>query len=212
MNLRSINLRTEAPQGAFLLSGVINETGVLAGSLSFFEKGTASSVTVAVAGVITGTNPEDLPIVSQDTVKLGIGGSAQIQTDGSTTASLTGTLPNGDALTSTTLTGTTESYPVHYRDPQLSAEGLEVLNGITTDQPCLLLQQLRAAKLRLISGQAESRVEFEGRTLYFHPANLSELDKEITKYAGLCVASGGTDLEAETPTRTRRQIRFNPYC
>ena len=202
--------------GWFQLSGIINEaSGVLSGTLTLISGEDNSVATETITGTISaiGAVPEDLhiaPIAATPT--MAVGGSAQIATDGNTALNLAGTAPDGVTLVAVTLNGTATPYVVQFETPQIGESGLEVINGVTVNEPCALADQLRAVRLQLIAGQSVSRTEFNGRSLYFHRASLEELTKEIARLDAQCAAASGiTSTTPDLTRRTRRQIRINPY-
>ena len=217
MNLRDIRLTAEqVGLGYFTLSGVIVEaTGVFTGTITLIESADGTVTTEAATGIIAaiGASPESLPTTLVSTTPaFTVTGSATIATDGTTTLDLAGLAPDGTTAIAVTLNGTTTAFPVMYETPQSAESGLEVINGVTVNESCALADQLRAVRLQLIAGQAVSRTEFGGRSLYFQKADLAELTKEIEKLDAQCaVASGTTTTTPDLTTRTRRQIRMNPY-
>lgn len=57
-------------------------------------------------------------------------------------------------------------------------------------EPCAMLPHLRQALFELIGGKARARVRMGEQELAFHPANIAELRKEITKLEQMCHANG----------------------
>lgn len=216
MTIRSYSLRGEqADLGLFMSSGFIDQgNGALTGTLTLLLTATDNkSHTVAVNGLVTGLNPEVMPIISQDTETLNAFGTGEITLDGSATISLAGTAPDGITPITVTMTGSVMQNPIVYDTPANAlGNGLDVLNGITINEPCALADQLRAARLRLIAGEAAIRVEFGDKNIWLKPANLTALTAEIAKLDAQCAAMGGTNSFVGTPTpRSRRLLRINPY-
>jgi hypothetical protein len=216
MNLRNISLTGEQSSEGFFftLQGIIQEaTGLFTGTITLIEAdGTVTTEPMTGTIPAIGANPETLPVApASATPALAVLGSVTIQPDGSAALSLTGLAPDAITAVASVMTGSATAYPVQFETPQLAGGGLEVLNGATINEPCALADQLEVARLQLISGQQVTRTEFSGRSLYFKAGDLSELNLAIAKYRALCAGTTSTPVAVDPASRTRRQIRINPW-
>ncbi|MBZ0217791.1 MAG: hypothetical protein K8F25_14630 [Fimbriimonadaceae bacterium] len=214
-DIRSIKASGEqSGVGAFYLSGFIAITdNTLTGTLLLIDE-SGDHHTTAITGTVSGSDPETLTTTATDAATLDANGTGTIDSGGAVALTLSGTAPDATTSITAALTGGAEEHIVLYETPALDGDpnGLDVIDSVAINEPCLLADKLRVVRTQFISGQLASRVEHDGRSLYFSAAKLTELTAEIARLDALCAAQGGTNSQTDLPTvRTRRQIRINPY-
>ncbi|MET1410711.1 hypothetical protein ABVF61_00485 [Roseibium sp. HPY-6] len=61
-----------------------------------------------------------------------------------------------------------------------------IFDGIDTTDPCLVWPVLQTAYYKLVAGESEVRVKYQEFDVMVQPANLQELELQITKLKAAC--------------------------
>jgi len=83
-------------------------------------------------------------------------------------------------------------------------------NALDYDDPCAVLAALRPAYHRLIAGEREVEIRFDGQSVRFTESGMSRLESRIKTLEAECAAKNGKRKRFAIRAGSRRRV-FRPF-